>query len=56
MENPVQNVEIVKELIFRKTDINAVSLSGMTPLLLAAEKGYSLLLLTLLENGADVNF
>jgi hypothetical protein len=28
----------------------------MTPLLLAAEKGYSLLLLTLLQNGADVNF
>ena len=38
VENPVQNTDVVQELINRKADVNAISINGMTPLLIATEK------------------
>ena len=47
---------MVEELIKRKADVNALSINGMSPLLIAAEKRQSRVLSMLLQNGVDVKY
>lgn len=56
IESQTQNVDVVEELISRKADVNAVSINGLSPLLLAAEKRHSRVISVLLKNGADIKF
>ena len=56
VESQTQNVDVVQELINRKADVNAISINGVSPLLLAAEKRHSRVISMLLQNGADIKF
>lgn len=56
IESSAQNVDVVQELINRKTDVNASSIYGISPLLLAAEKRHSRVIFMLLQNGADIKY
>ncbi|MEJ2553374.1 MAG: ankyrin repeat domain-containing protein, partial [Gammaproteobacteria bacterium] len=47
--------EIVKRLIAAKAGVNKARTDGATPLLLAAQDGYSGVVKQLIEAGADVN-
>ena len=48
VENPAQNVDVVQELISRKADVNALSVNGISPLLMAAEKKHARVIIILL--------
>lgn len=49
------NIEKVKELLSKGTDINTKDNDKMTPLLIATEKGYIEIAKLLIEKGADIN-
>jgi hypothetical protein len=49
------NIEAVKQHLAAGTDVNAKTLSGMTPLHNAAREGRSETIKILIANGADVN-
>jgi ankyrin repeat protein len=53
---PAQNVDVVKELLDRKADVNLHSIVGMSPLLIASEKRHQRIMGVLLQHGADVKY
>ena len=54
--SPAQNIDVVQELIKNQTDVNIQTVTGISPLLLAAEKGHDLIIKELLACGADYSF
>lgn len=51
----IGNLDLVKELLSLKADINARNVAGFTALHMAAEQGFDEIAVYLLENGADIN-
>ena len=50
-----QNRDVVKELIFRKAEVNIQELKGSTPLIVAAMNRHAAIVGDLLEYGAQVS-
>lgn len=49
-----ENIDVVKTLLEWGADVNEHTLTGMTPLLLAAKKGHTQIVKILLARGANI--
>lgn len=54
--NGVSNKEMVKMLLYKKANVNAINKYSYTPLMLAAYRGNEEIVRKLIDAGADVNF
>jgi ankyrin repeat protein len=48
----VENIDVVRELLSRKCDVNIQEVKGLTPILVAAQNKHSTVVTELLANGA----
>lgn len=52
--SPAQNIDVVQELLDKGADVNVATLTGISPVLLAAEKGHSAIVQKLLIHDANI--
>ena len=56
IQSKAQNKDVVQELLARSAQVNEQTVTGMTALLLAAQKKHAGIIKMLLDNGADIWF